>query len=74
MIYYICFIVDQFYAKEPLFPPEMFTKSKIFSLTVATGTLMGFVRGSITYIMIFFLQGPYGMNPQQAGRVLFDNV
>ena len=60
--------MDQFYVKDPLFPPEMFN-SRIFSLNVISGSLMSFTRGSITYIMILFLQGPYGMNPQQAGRL-----
>ena len=61
--------MDQFYAKDPLFPPVMFLRSRVFTLTVVGGTMIAFVRGSITYILIFFLQGPYGMNPLQAGEL-----
>ena len=60
--------VDQFFNADPLFPPQMFIKSRVFTLTVIAGTCMAFVRGSITYIFIFFLQGPFGMKPLQAGE------
>lgn len=61
----VIFIVDQFYCVSPLFPPEMFLTSRAFSVSTAGGTCMGFVRNSITYNMIFYLQGPHSMNPYQ---------
>ena len=62
----LAFVVDQFYAVDPLIPPSIF-RNRTFALTTLCGTLMAFVRNSIIYNMIFFLQGPYGMDPLQAG-------
>lgn len=63
------FVADQYYAKDPLIPPAIFA-NRTFSLTTACGTLMAFVRNSVTYNMIFFLQGPFGLDPLTAGENL----
>ena len=63
------FIVDQFYATDPLIPPSIFY-NRIYTLTTISGTLMAFVRNSITYNMIFYLQGPKEKSPLQAGIAL----
>ena len=63
------FIVDQFYATDPLIPPSIFY-NRIYTLTTIPGTLMAFVRNSITYNMIFYLQGPKEKSPLQAGIAL----
>jgi hypothetical protein len=60
------FVVDQFYAVDPLIPPSIFS-NRIYSLTTFGGTVMAFVRNSVTYNMIFFLQGPLAKDPLQAG-------
>lgn len=65
----IIFIVAQFYAVDPLVPPTIFL-NKTFAVTTAAGTFMSFIRNSITYNMIFFLQGPVGMDPLAAGIAL----
>ena len=62
----LVFVVDQFYATDALIPPGIFV-NRTFALTTFCGTLMAFVRNSITYNMIFFLQGPFGLDPLQAG-------
>ena len=62
----LVFLVDQFYATDPLIPPSIF-RNRTFAVTTVSGTLIAFVRSSITYNMIFFLQGPFGMDPLQAG-------
>lgn len=64
------FVIDQFFAVDPLVPPEIFLGNKVFTITTITGTLMSFVRNSITYNMIFYLQGPMGMTPLDAGIAL----
>jgi len=66
----IVFIVDQFYAVDPLIDPNIFLKNKIFSVTTACGTCMALVRNSITYNFIFYLQGPMGLSPLGAGITL----
>lgn len=63
----LIFIIDQFFAIDPLVPPNIFLKNKIFTVTTLAGTCMAFVRNSITYNMIFYLQGPLGMTPLNAG-------
>ena len=63
------FIVSQFYAVDALIPPRIFL-NKTFFYTTAAGTLMAFIRNSITYNMIFFLQGPFGEDPLAAGIAL----
>ena len=62
------FIGNEFYALEPLFPPELFLKNKVFCTTTIAGTCMAFVRNSITYNFIFYFQGPKGQSPLQAGK------
>lgn len=61
------FVIDQFFAKDPITPPDLFLKNQIFTSTVSAGTCMAFVRNSITYNFIFYLQGPKGQSPLQAG-------
>eukprot|EP01040_Poterioochromonas_malhamensis_P005945 gene5945-6392_t len=65
----LIFIIDQFYAKDPLIPPSIFY-DRIYFTTTTAATFMAFVRNSITYNMIFFLQGPYGEDPLKAGTDL----
>lgn len=60
------FICAQFFAVDPLIPPSIFY-NRTYAITTACATLMAFARNSITYNMIFFLQGPYGMDPLAAG-------
>jgi MFS family permease len=64
------FIADQFIAEDPIFPPSIFFNSKVFTLSTIGGTCMGFIRNSIMYNMIFYLQGPHGMDPFKAGIAL----
>eukprot|EP01034_Spumella_vulgaris_P040418 gene40418-49989_t len=66
----IIFIIDQFFARDPLIPPEIFLKNRVFTVTTICGTCMAFVRNSITYNFIFYLQGPKGQTPLGAGIVL----
>lgn len=63
------FVVDQFHAADPLIPPSIFL-NRTFATTTICGTFMAFARNSILYNMIFFLQGPYGMDPLTAGITL----
>lgn len=65
----IIFIVDQFYAVDPLIPPKIFL-DYTYSITTFSGAAMAFVRNSITYNMIFYLQGPQGEDPLAAGIAL----
>jgi len=66
----IAFVVDQFYAKDPLIPPDIFLQNKIFSVTTITSTCASFVRYSITFNFIFYLQGPKSKSPLTAGLIL----
>ena len=45
----------QFYAQDPLIPPNIFY-NRTFCVTVVASALMSLVRNSVTYNMIFHLQ------------------
>ena len=62
----LIFIADQFLVTDPLIPPDIFV-NRVFATCCVCGTIMAFVRNSITYGMIFFLQGPLARDPLQAG-------
>ena len=66
------FVADQYLASDPLIPLGIF-RSGVFSLSTVSRTLMAFARNSVTYNMIFFLQGPLGQDPMQAGITLIPN-
>ena len=65
----LIFITSQFYAVDPLIPPKIFL-NRTFAATTAGATCMAFARNSVTYNMIFYLQGPHGLDPLGAGIAL----
>jgi MFS family permease len=67
---FIFFFINEFYAIDPMVPPVMFTQNKIFTVSTIAGTLVAFARYSITFNMIFYLQGPKIKTPLQAGIAL----
>jgi MFS family permease len=66
----LIFIIDQFYAVDPIVPPDIFLRNKIFTVTTITSTCSSFVRNSITFNFIFYLQGPKSLSPLTAGLML----
>lgn len=55
--------------KEPLVDLRLF-RDRLFLLANLSGLLNGIARGAVLFLLIFFLQGPYGQDPLRAGLLL----
>lgn len=55
--------------KEPLLQLRLF-RDRLFTLANVSGLLNGIARGAVLFLLIFFLQGPYGQDPLIAGLML----
>src|SRR6266568_5553593 len=55
--------------KEPIVQLRLF-RDRLFSLANLSGLLNGIARGAVLFLLIFFLQGPYGKDPLTAGLLL----
>jgi EmrB/QacA subfamily drug resistance transporter len=53
----------------PLIQLRLF-RSRLFTLANLSGLLNGIARGAVLFLLIFFLQGPYGKDPLTAGLLL----
>jgi len=53
----------------PLIQLRLF-RSRLFTLANLSGLLNGIARGAVLFLLIFFLQGPYGKDPLTAGLML----
>ena len=45
-------------------------RDRLFALANLSGLFNGIARGAVLFLLIFFLQGPYGENPLTAGLLL----
>jgi EmrB/QacA subfamily drug resistance transporter len=55
--------------KEPLVQLRLF-RDRLFLFANLSGLLNGIARGAVLFLLIFFLQGPYGQDPLRAGLML----
>src|SRR5438309_733546 len=55
--------------KEPLVQLRLF-RDRLFLFANLSGLLNGIARGAVLFLLIFFLQGPYGQDPLKAGLLL----
>ncbi len=55
--------------REPLVQLRLF-RDRLFALANLSGLLNGIARGAVLFLLIFFLQGPYGQDPLRAGLLL----
>ncbi len=55
--------------KQPIVRLSLF-KSRLFTMANLSGLLNGIARGAVLFLLIFFLQGPYGKSPLTAGLML----
>lgn len=65
----LVFIVLEPRIKTPLIQLRLF-RSRLFALANLSGLLNGIARGAVLFLLIFFLQGPYGQSPLAAGLML----
>lgn len=54
---------------EPMVQLRLF-RDRLFTLANLSGLLNGVARGAVLFLLIFFLQGPYGQDPLAAGLML----
>src|SRR6266487_5542766 len=45
-------------------------RDRLFTMANLSGLLNGIARGAVLFLLIFFLQGPYGQDPLKAGLML----
>ncbi|HLQ10153.1 MAG TPA: MFS transporter, partial [Ktedonobacteraceae bacterium] len=62
----VLFIAIEPRIKVPLVQLRLF-RSRLFALANLSGLLNGIARGAVLFLLIFFLQGPYGQDPLKAG-------
>src|SRR5438552_11528591 len=65
----ILFAVIEPRIKEPIVQLRLF-RDRLFALANLSGLLNGISRGAVLFLLIFFLQGPYGKDPLTAGLLL----
>jgi len=65
----VLFIAIEPFIKAPIVQLRLF-RSRLFALANLSGLLNGVARGAVLFLLIFFLQGPYGKDPLTAGLML----
>ncbi len=55
--------------QQPIVQLRLF-RNRLFALANLSGLLNGIARGAVLFLLIFFLQGPYGKDPLTAGLLL----
>ncbi|MBE3558196.1 MAG: MFS transporter [Ktedonobacteraceae bacterium] len=55
--------------KEPMVQLHLFGH-RLFTMASLSGLLNGIARGAVLFLLIFYLQGPYGQDPLTAGLML----
>lgn len=63
------FIIIEPRIEEPLVQLRLF-RHRLFSFANLSGLLNGVARGAVLFLLIFYLQGPYGQDPLTAGLML----
>ena len=63
------FFVVERRVDQPMLDFKLF-KDKLFAHASAANALNGLARGAVLFVLIFFLQGPYGQDPLWAGIMM----
>ena len=65
----IAFFIIERRVPQPMIDLRLF-RDKLFAYASAANALNGLARGAVLFILIFFLQGPYGLDPLWAGILM----
>lgn len=65
----IAFIIVEVRVPQPMMDLRLFT-GRLFALANLANLLNGIARGAVLFLLIFFLQGPYGKDPLMAGIMM----
>ncbi|MFZ2473014.1 MAG: MFS transporter [Methanothrix sp.] len=63
------FYVVEKKAEQPMMDFGLF-QEKLFAYACAVNAINGLARGAVLFVLIFFLQGPYGLDPLWAGIMM----
>src|SRR5215472_12176597 len=69
IVSFLLFVAIEPRIQAPLIQLRLF-RSRLFALANLSGLLNGIARGAVLFLLIFFLQGPYGKDPLTAGLML----
>lgn len=65
----VAFYVVERRAEEPMMDFRLF-QEKLFAYASVVNAINGLARGAVLFVLIFFLQGPYGLDPLWAGIMM----
>jgi EmrB/QacA subfamily drug resistance transporter len=63
------FVWVELHAEQPMIELGLF-RNRLFGFASCAAALNGLARGAVLFVLIFFLQGPYGKDPLAAGLML----
>jgi EmrB/QacA subfamily drug resistance transporter len=65
----VAWVFVELRVEQPMLDLRLFS-SRLFALANASNLLNGVARGAVLFLLIFFLQGPYGQDPLMAGLMM----
>lgn len=65
----IAFVITELRVPEPMLNVRLFA-GRLFTFANLANLLNGVARGAVLFLLIFFLQGPYGKDPLTAGLMM----
>jgi len=69
LVLLVAFFVIELLEPQPMLDLRLFRR-RDFAFACAAGALNGLARGAVLFVLIFFLQGPYGKDPLVAGLLM----
>lgn len=63
------FVVTELHHAHPMLDLHLF-RNPLFAFACTANALNGLARGAVLFLLIFFLQGPYGQDPLRAGIMM----
>ena len=65
----VAFLLVELRTRQPMLDLSLFA-DRLFGFASLAGALNGLARGAVLFVLIFFLQGPYGQDPLMAGLMM----
>ena len=65
----VAFVITELRVAQPMLNVRLFA-GRLFTLANLSNLLNGIARGAVLFLLIFFLQGPYGKDPLTAGLMM----
>src|SRR5918911_382289 len=65
----VTFLLVELRTRQPMLDLSLFA-DRLFGFASLAGALNGLARGAVLFVLIFFLQGPYGQDPLMAGLMM----